>query len=87
MLQRLDRSDFLAVILICRGKHILFPSRVSSWLRQEINEPMGGWKETIVLDVLGYEKSVQNIRNSTNHTAQSNDTRTDVSATLAVSRK
>lgn len=48
---------------------------------------MGGWKETIVLDVLGYEKSVQNIRNSTNHTAQSNDTRTDVSATLAISRK
>lgn len=49
--------------------------------------PWSGSKETIVLDVLGYEKSDKNIRNSTNHTANWNDTRTDVSATLAVSRK
>jgi hypothetical protein len=44
--------------------------------------PWGGPNGTIVLDILGYEKSDKNIRNSTNHTADIDGSRADVSATL-----
>ena len=40
MLQRLDRSESLATIFICRGRHTLSPSRLSPWSRQQKNESM-----------------------------------------------